>query len=58
MAIFGQVDSRLSRKYSGTGLGLPLSRALTELHRGSLQLASEPGIGTAVSIRLPPERAA
>ncbi|WP_162913134.1 PAS-domain containing protein [Rhodospirillaceae bacterium SYSU D60014] len=58
MSVFGQVDSTLARKYNGTGLGLPLSRALTELHRGSLQLASQPGIGTAVSVCLPPERAA
>ena len=53
---FGQVDSRLSRRYEGTGLGLPLARALTELHGGVLELDSAPGRGTAVRIVLPPDR--
>jgi signal transduction histidine kinase len=55
---FGQVDSSLSRKYEGTGLGLPISRALVELHRGRFMLASEPGIGTTVTFSLPPDRIA
>ena len=52
---FGQVPDtdRLDR---GTGLGLPLSKALIELHSGSLDLQSELGIGTTVTIRLPAER--
>jgi len=53
---FGQVDSRLSRRYEGTGLGLPLARALTELHGGTLTLDSAPGRGTTVRVILPPER--
>jgi PAS domain S-box-containing protein len=53
---FGQVDSRLSRRYEGTGLGLPLARALTELHGGTLTLDSAPGRGTTVRVLLPPER--
>jgi PAS domain S-box-containing protein len=53
---FGQVDSKLSRKYEGTGLGLPLSKGLVELHGGRLELASEVGVGTTVTIVLPPER--
>ena len=53
---FGQVDSTLSRKYEGTGLGLPLSKGLVELHGGRLELASEVGVGTTVTIVLPPER--
>ncbi len=56
MEPFGQVDSRLSRRFSGTGLGLPLSRSLTELHGGTLELESEPGKGTTVTIRLPASR--
>ncbi|HEX6978593.1 MAG TPA: ATP-binding protein [Alphaproteobacteria bacterium] len=47
---FQQVDSRLSRKYGGTGLGLPLSKALVELHGGQLEVASKPAMGTTVTI--------
>ena len=53
---FGQIDSRLSRKYEGTGLGLPLSKRLMELHGGSLDLTSVVGAGTAVTITLPRDR--
>jgi signal transduction histidine kinase len=56
MAPFGQVDGGLGRKYEGTGLGLPLARAFTELHGGKLELASSPGEGTRVTIRLPKAR--
>jgi signal transduction histidine kinase len=52
---FGQIDSRLSRKYDGTGLGLPLSKRLIELHGGTLVLESVAGSGTKVFIRLPPK---
>jgi signal transduction histidine kinase len=55
---FGQVDSSLARKYEGAGLGLPISRALVELHRGRFALASEPGVGTTVTFSLPPDRIA
>jgi len=44
------------RSQVGTGLGLPLAVSLTELHGGSLALDSEPGIGTTVTVALPPER--
>ncbi len=54
--LFRQIDSKLSRKYEGTGLGLPLARQLIELHGGRLILESEPNIGTTVTIYLPPER--
>src|SRR5262249_39705084 len=50
---FGQVDASLARKYEGTGLGLPLTKALAELHGGTLAIESEPGVGTTVTIRLP-----
>ncbi len=56
MEPFGQVDSRMSRRFSGTGLGLPLSRSLAEMHGGSLTLESEPGKGTTVTVRLPASR--
>jgi signal transduction histidine kinase len=49
---FGQVDSRLARRYEGTGLGLPLAKALAELHGGVLVIDSEPGKGTQVTVAL------
>jgi signal transduction histidine kinase len=49
---FGQVDSKLERRYDGTGLGLPLVKALVELHGGELHIASELNRGTCVTIRL------
>ncbi len=56
LAPFQQLDSDLSRKYEGSGLGLPLTKALTELHGGSLGLQSEVGVGTTVTVRFPAER--
>jgi len=53
---FGQVDSDLNRQYSGTGLGLPLTKALVEMHGGYLDLQSEVGAGTWATVRFPPER--
>ncbi len=53
LAPFGQVDSSLSRRYEGTGLGLPLTKVLIELHGGQLEIASEPGVGTTVLVSLP-----
>ncbi len=56
MVPFQQVDGAASRSYEGTGLGLPLSKALVELHDGRLELESEVGVGTTVTVWLPPER--
>ena len=56
MAPFGQVDSSLSRKYEGTGLGLPLPRHLVDLHEGELTLSSIMGQGTQVDIVFPRRR--
>jgi PAS domain S-box-containing protein len=53
---FGQVDSALSRKHPGTGLGLPLTKSLVELHGGRLDLDSELGKGTTVVVHFPHER--
>ncbi len=53
---FQQVDSDLNRKYEGTGLGLPLAKALVEQHGGVLDLQSRLGAGTTVTVRLPAER--
>jgi signal transduction histidine kinase len=56
---FGQVDSsKLSRKYEGVGLGLPLAKQLTELHGGRLELESATGAGTRVTVILPASVAA
>ena len=56
LAPFRQVESELNRTVEGTGLGLPLSKALVELHSGSLDLQSEVGAGTTVTVRFPAER--
>lgn len=56
MAPFGQVDGALTRKYDGTGLGLPLAKALIELHGGILEMQSETGRGTRVAMLLPTNR--
>jgi signal transduction histidine kinase len=53
---FGQVDSQLSRKYTGTGLGLPLSVRLMQLHGGRLDIDSTLGAGTTVTITFPADR--
>jgi signal transduction histidine kinase len=53
---FRQVDSKLSRKYQGTGLGLPLAKHLTELHGGTLTIESEVNAGTTVRVAFPLER--
>ncbi len=53
---FRQIDNQLSRKYAGTGLGLPLTRALVEMHDGRLEITSAPGKGTTVIVVLPASR--
>ncbi len=53
---FGQVDADLNRQYEGTGLGLPLTKALVEQHGGVLDLQSEVNVGTTVTVRFPAER--
>jgi two-component system, cell cycle sensor histidine kinase PleC len=53
---FEQVDNHYGRANGGTGLGLTLVRALSELHGGTCRIASEQGKGTQVTIYLPPAR--
>ena len=48
---FEQVNNGGARNVAGTGLGLPLSKSLVELHDGSFDLESEPGVGTTVTLR-------
>jgi PAS domain S-box-containing protein len=52
----GQTGSPYSREIQGAGIGLPLSRKLMELHGGTLDLESEPGVGTTATVRFPLER--
>jgi signal transduction histidine kinase len=55
--VFEQANSQHSRKYQGTGLGLPLVKAFTELHGGSVSLTSAVESGTVVTLILPADRA-
>jgi two-component system cell cycle sensor histidine kinase PleC len=50
---FGQVDGGRSRWREGTGLGLPIAKALVELHGGRIEIKSEKGVGTEVAVILP-----
>jgi signal transduction histidine kinase len=50
---FEQIEHRLQRNVRGTGLGLALSRRLAELLGGSVNVASEPGVGSVFSVTLP-----
>ncbi|MBK8597039.1 MAG: PAS domain S-box protein [Holophagales bacterium] len=50
---FTQLDTRLAREHTGTGLGLALVRQLAELHGGSVEVESEPGRGSRFHVVLP-----
>ena len=56
MSTFGQVDSGLDRKYEGTGLGLPLTQGLVELHGGTIKIKSKKDQGTSATVIFPKER--
>src|SRR5438874_12633931 len=53
---FEQVEDHLTRRNEGTGLGLPIAKALIELHGGRLVLESELNVGTTAELRVPRER--
>lgn len=54
---FAQFRRDLVTGQSGSGLGLPLAKALIELHGGTMDIESEPGAGTTVRVTLPRARA-
>jgi PAS domain S-box-containing protein len=54
---FVRLDSSVGRQHDGTGLGLPTTKALIELHGGVLKLKSTPGVGTEATVIFPPGRA-
>lgn len=56
LTTFGQLDAEFNRRYEGAGLGLPLTKALVEMHGGTLELESSPGAGTTAIARLPASR--
>jgi signal transduction histidine kinase len=53
---FGQIANMMGAKHAGTGLGLPLAKAMMELHGGSLTILSAPHKGTAVLLTFPAQR--
>ena len=51
-----QVENAITKKYQGTGLGLPLAKRLVELHGGTIVITSTKGAGTSICVQLPAER--
>ncbi len=53
---FEQADQSTTRKFGGTGLGMPITKSLVELMEGDIQVSSAPGRGTKFTITLPLEK--
>ena len=56
MEPFGQVHDPMRSRGQGTGLGLPLARAMVELHGGELLIESTRNVGTKIHLDFPLER--
>lgn len=54
--LFAHSEAELARKFAGAGIGLPLTKALVELHGGHFEIESRTGTGTVVTVRFPKER--
>ena len=52
---FTQAEASTAKDYGGTGLGLPISKKMTEMMGGMMQVESEEGKGTTFSITIPIE---
>lgn len=50
---FSQESSKIEKKYGGSGLGLSITRRITELLKGSIELKSEQGKGSEFIVKLP-----
>lgn len=53
---FHRSESAFSRRFEGTGLGLPITKSLAEAHGARLEITSQPGIGTRCAVIFPVER--
>ena len=53
---YEQIDSYQGRRHKGTGLGMPLTKKLMNLHEGDIQLSSGLGKGTNVTLHFPAKR--
>ena len=56
LTAFGQIENKMTAAHNGTGLGLPLAKAMLELHGGTLGITSAPGRGTLLTLNFPAAR--